>query len=1142
MTAGNPIEELMDAVKESRWQRLFFENEEQWKKAGRLAMVVEQRFSDPAMTRAAFFYHIPSAGFDEALPRFLEPDALRILLGAQRFKTLSPADEALQRQLHGEILPALVDLRAHLLFVAAEIERVDPDNHLSQWLGTFQRSMNFAQPFPDLECTLTPEVPADWSVRWLRDVVAPVARLVGQWHEVSIAEDAAFALSDRGQLEQILVFLNSADAQVAVKARVSSIHGPVQHLGSKVDAVRWEWHHLDRIRRALGRDNASSHWLSQLGNAGFVAVICTTEDACYRALGSLHQGLGHDDQGQLHDLLGHPTRTGYRSIHTSVRLAGDKHSSNNQIDVRVVPMDVEAQRVARADRSHPEISGPRPFETDTPTSLVVYTPDRRPIRLPVGSTVLNYAFAIHSRLIVLARGARVNQEHRDLLQPLLPHDVVWLDVRDTPRPLPVDWEQHVPSSTVRPIRQAFNRYYLPEMVGRGRLWLREQLAIQHQVADLPDNRRLDFLVQRAQRDQGASLQLETGAASWWLEQIGIYKAIQNGEDLISHLRIDGAMLSALVGRVVAELEISGFATQLGVTGDGTALTVQRCAVCVPGTSATEYSATVEGTTIVLHHREAECGRQGSRVVRPWQLGGPQYLVIIGSDRAGLAADVLQQCYNAGVGLVEVSAARGPAAQGLIRLRVDSRPQAELDALTADIKTCPGVSEVLPPNAQESELEIQLLGPRLVSRARVDAGRPWMLATPPLVPPVTVGSFIDQEQHFYGMEGARQSLKQKIAEVTRSGAQRGARIFVSGPLKIGKTSLVQAVLRDLRESAEVPTITAFVSGVAGQEWDILMGEMLEELHFGMRVAAAVSPRDLPENLTTLSLSELVDCTQRTLRCTVVLVVDEVVGLFQANVADDCQQKIREFSALVDSTPGVAVVSVGPAEPVLRLPYDLQRILSTSQEITPPPLSVAETKALLLGAKTGSLFRIELEASIPGRVRSIAGGNPYYIAALVSALWRLAAAESSESFRFNRYLLKSAIEEVTQKGGLFVDRIDIPNRWSSDRQRLAMLLMAELANSLRPRRLIPIPVSEKELVRRLRDDPRNPTNVSDLEDELKELLEELQVRGTVQTRKRRREGQLWWVPPLLALHIQWIQDRPVWRKAWRQAGGDKWQTIR
>lgn len=1094
---------------------------------------LRERFDDMVLVRAAHLHRVPATLLRRALPAgVLDGEVLGILEGIERLEALRAYVEtdSVTDRLLADVLPSLSDPRAHLLFVLGQIFAIDPEERFSRWLLEFQLAGTARSP-----AAARGEIRADAREsdhRFLSSVISPTASLSGLWHERNVVEDAALCLRDPERFDELAHFATSEPVLETLRQHVERVRAALGAAAGDV-AVRWEWRHLERLNQKLLQGKAERGWTGSLAGCGFVSVVCPDVARCYHVLGVVHQHFRYEERGQLRDLLGQPTLTGYRSIHTEVEIIGASAARPELVAIRLVPAEGEEELFRPADRQTLARLGAAAQEHGAKSTsalpLVVFTPDGRPIRLPAGATVLNFAVAIHHRLLILARGARVNHESRGLLHRLSPGDVVWLDVGDIPRPLPRDWERRVPPETVPSLRRLFRRIYVPELAGRGRHWLREQL-LQHYFGggELPDDPQLDALVKVAQQGLRAGGPRTDDPEQWWLRQLGIFDALEHDQHLPYELLITPQQREVLVARMAQNLDLREVLTQLGrdVSLEGYGL--ESCSLCQPGAADTECTAVLAGRTVTLHRPGASCGEGGTSVRRIGRVRA-QYVVVEGSDRAGVAADVLETCAKHKVGVVEIAAVRAPGGRALIRLRLDSIAPTLRDRLLAALLFVNGVKHVAPPTASPSELEQWLLPPRVGQEPSEPTDVPVPLLPPPSVPPFAGGSFIINEKHFYGMGDERERILKLIRDASAFDASRGVRVFLQGPLKSGKTSLAHAVLRDLRTQEYPPCITAYYAARTADPWSVYQRHMAAELLDAAREAAVVDGRELPLNLEHRSLEELILTIRRTLGRAVVLVIDEAVRMFKASDDDDDEcLALERFRDLIDSTPGLAVLFVGPNAPIRRLNWTLRRILGTSEPATPPRLTLKELEDMMRARKAGN-FNIDWRGSIPKHLLTLTGGNPYWIAGLLTKMWKDGVERDPNRLVYTRTLVRPALEEVIRERDYFSDRYDPVRGWPPRKVRVLRLVLEICASHRYRSSMAIVGHSKGEIMDAVRQRLGQPISDAKLSELVDELLDELAARGAVRSRSKshRNTRSIWEITaPILAAHIHSVRDRKDW----------------
>ncbi|WOO88491.1 TGS domain-containing protein [Mollicutes bacterium LVI A0078] len=178
-----------------------------------------------------------------------------------------------------------------------------------------------------------------------------------------------------------------------------------------------------------------------------IRIICNTDVECYTVLGQIHQ-LYPPVDNRFKDYIARPKPNMYQSLHTTVR--GEQRQIF-EIQIRTFEMDSIAERgvaahfeykegksnpndVAKKLTSLKDFISEGDFEADDYKQILaqdilddhIYalTPARKIIALPIGATVVDFAFKIHSRVGERMVGAKVNGKIAAYSQVLQTNDIV----------------------------------------------------------------------------------------------------------------------------------------------------------------------------------------------------------------------------------------------------------------------------------------------------------------------------------------------------------------------------------------------------------------------------------------------------------------------------------------------------------------------------------------------------------------------------------------------------------------------------------------------------------------------------------------------------------------------------------------------
>jgi RelA/SpoT family (p)ppGpp synthetase len=167
-------------------------------------------------------------------------------------------------------------------------------------------------------------------------------------------------------------------------------------------------------------------------------VIVNSIDDCYRVLGIIHS-LYRPVPGRIKDYIALPKPNGYQSLHTSV-FAGQGNIAEIQIRTKdmhdFAEYGIASHHIYKKQQSHKftkdsfnwlnelaeldtEKTKPSDFLKTLRTDffsdrIFVFTPKGDVIDLPIGSTVIDFAFAVHSDIGLHATGAKINGKYSAL--------------------------------------------------------------------------------------------------------------------------------------------------------------------------------------------------------------------------------------------------------------------------------------------------------------------------------------------------------------------------------------------------------------------------------------------------------------------------------------------------------------------------------------------------------------------------------------------------------------------------------------------------------------------------------------------------------------------------------------------------------
>jgi GTP pyrophosphokinase len=281
------------------------------------------------------------------------------------------------------------------------------------------------------------------------EIYAPLAGRLGMSRLESQLEDLAFAILEPEKfvwLESVIEE-ESKQWEAYVERVVSMLRAEMYKLGLKSEIsgrVKHIYSFYKKIKRLADDDDSLEALqqvdLSQIHDLIAFRILVETSSDCYLALGHVHS-LWKPKEGRIKDFIAQPKLNGYQALHTTV-FCLDNHLA--EIQIRTFEMhelaefgvamhwhykDIGDQASASARELltwlHQLAEWQRDLRSSTASDaefvnamrddvleeqIFVFTPKGEVKDLPVGSTPLDFAYRIHSKVGDHCAGARVTTE------------------------------------------------------------------------------------------------------------------------------------------------------------------------------------------------------------------------------------------------------------------------------------------------------------------------------------------------------------------------------------------------------------------------------------------------------------------------------------------------------------------------------------------------------------------------------------------------------------------------------------------------------------------------------------------------------------------------------------------------------------
>lgn len=929
------------------------------------------------MISAAAFLHGVELGLLRKLGPEVPGQAIQILTALHGFRQLDITHARLPQRLRAKRYETAHGPAAAYLLVLDHLDHLDPERRISDWTRDFHSHPRH----PHVELPAAP--------RFLEPHENPAVRLA---FVEAVVTPTALSLGlwhERNVLaDAVLLFTDPPRFSTAVDfARKFSSPGSVVGRWTEVVQgalsdlsgvqVRWEWQHAAHIANRIPAGSQVQLSWESQVRRCGAVIVVCDRDAT-----------SFEAFGRVHAKFPFtsagsrgsafgPTPSGYVALHTSIFLSNNGRAGAGGDDAPILVKIMS--RLVERGRFH-SFSNAVIVGRASPRKgeIVVSAPSGAEVRLPAGATVLNFAAKIHGEFVVLARGARVNREVVDLLHELRDGDVVWLDLGVAPRLLPEGWEERVPRATQGEIRQQFKKHYRAALGNGGERWLRSELLRLGLPADV-EAAELRELLKVALRSERLQPLLNSDDTGWWLEQMGILEAKIRGEAIPHELLISEAQRESVLEEVAR---------------------------------------------LYFEHAPPEMSSPAQ---------GPQHIVVEGADRAGLVADIATVFAERGLGMTEFIATQLNPGRGLLRVRVDPMNTGQLQNLLDAIRRTSSVGKVHPPGSEPTDDEKHFLPQRQNSLVV------WRAMPSPYVR----GDPVEDDAHFYGMQTQLAKLGQVYdsAVAVQALGPEIKQAFVSGPKKVGKTSLALAFLRSVVGADRC--IGVHLEAVSTEPWRNFAQRLAVQIHRRAVEINRGSRTGLPTpDLHEKGLGGFLRELRSVLDCPIVLAIDEVVLLFRESVQQGEEREIFRFISEIQHLPKVQLIWIGPEAPLRHLPDRLQHMLRSTRQIPMRPFSRAVLKEFLRAQKMSSRYKIYVDQGLIDAIYDLTSGNPYWAASIADEMWSILQEEKLSLFQYDERLLEKAVQRVAHHRAAFADRYT-SDAWAGEEKALAWELLVTLA---------------------------------------------------------------------------------------------------
>lgn len=310
------------------------------------------------------------------------------------------------------------------------------------------------------------------------EIFVPIANLFGIWELKSQLEDHCFRVMHPKEFAQIdaLVQESNFKKQSLLEQSIQTVQKLLE--GKRIAYVSIEGrrkNHYGIYRKMKGKNKSFKDIYDIVG----LRIIVNDVGACYQSLGVMHQSFT-PKIGRLKDYIAIPKSNGYQSIHTTVF---GIEGAPTEIQIRTYDMHLEneygiaahyfyskskgkQQKVKKAlEKKYHWVQNILDLQRDNKSNqaflknlkldifkdrIFVFTPKGDVVDLPKGSSVIDFAYHVHTEVGRLAESATINEsKNLSLMTKLRNGDTIHVNTSQDASGPSVEWLNHIQSSLAR---------------------------------------------------------------------------------------------------------------------------------------------------------------------------------------------------------------------------------------------------------------------------------------------------------------------------------------------------------------------------------------------------------------------------------------------------------------------------------------------------------------------------------------------------------------------------------------------------------------------------------------------------------------------------------------------------------------------
>ncbi|WP_407434922.1 RelA/SpoT family protein [Treponema sp.] len=262
------------------------------------------------------------------------------------------------------------------------------------------------------------------------DIWAPLADRLGIKQTKNELEDLSLKYLNPDVYQQIksIVALKKDERSEYLKKTTDAINEAAEKAGIKISVSSRAKHFYSIYQKMRKRNKEADELFDLLA----MRILCDSNADCYTLLGIVHS-LWKPLEGRFKDYIAMPKTNGYQSLHTTVMAYGKpleiqirtnamhniaehgvashwlykKGMTKDSVDIKSLPLFNQLQQLVDEHMTDDALYSE--FKNNLlKDKIVVFTPNGDVKQLPVGSTAIDFAYAVHSKIGETICGAKAD--------------------------------------------------------------------------------------------------------------------------------------------------------------------------------------------------------------------------------------------------------------------------------------------------------------------------------------------------------------------------------------------------------------------------------------------------------------------------------------------------------------------------------------------------------------------------------------------------------------------------------------------------------------------------------------------------------------------------------------------------------------